>query len=414
MVKHDPINKDVVNWDEPVLKRWLDPIMKSGTKRNYRTAFRAYTMFTSMTASQLIDEALEDAKRDPREKQDIVLTKLITFYKWLKTEYPKKSKGRWTHRIIGYGVSDKVAHLYVAAMRSFYATFDITVRMKGRHRLPRPRVQNKRIKVNAEQVKVLVDHARSPRDRAVVLTHFQGGLDSSTLCSLNYGDVEEGLAKDEHPLKLEIYRPKSGVDFYTFLGKDAVEALKAYLADARARGVVFRSNTPLFIQDRGKKRLKTHNDQEMMRNLAVRAGFVDEENNGKDFNPLGPHALRESMSGLMTNSGVPDTVVDFWLGHEIGEMAKAYKGVQYESVKKMYLDREKLLSISTSKVDVEELRQKLRVEVEQQNRQLQLMVNNLVTENMDLKGRIQKTEDKLSDIERTLGELRKLIKGAGI
>ena len=413
MVKHDPINKDVVNWDEPVLKRWLDPIMKSGTKRNYRTAFRAYTLFTSMTASQLIDEAIEDAKRDPREKQDIVLTKLVTFYKWLKMEYPKKSKGRGNHRIIGYGVSDKVAHMYVAAVRSFYATFDVTVRMKGRHRLPRPRVQNKRIRVNAEQVKILVDHARTPRDRAIILTHFQGGLDSSTLCSLNYGDVFEGLEKNEHPLKLEIFRPKSGVDFYTFLGKDAVEALKAYLADARARGVVFRSNTPLFVQERGKKRLKTHNDQDMMRNIAVKAGFVDEENNGKDFNPLGPHALRESMSGLMTNSGVPDTVVDFWLGHEIGEMAKAYKGVQYESVRKMYLDREKLLSISTSKVDVEELREKLRVEVEQQNRQLQIMVNNLVTENMDLKGRIQKTENKLSDIEKTLGELRKLVTESG-
>jgi len=413
MVKRDPINKDVVNWEEPVLKRWLDPIMKSGTKRNYRTAFRAYTLFTSMTASQLIDEAIEDAKRDPREKQDIVLTKLVTFYKWLKTEYPKKSKGRGSHRIIGYGVSDKVAHMYVAAVRSFYATFDVTVRMKGRHRLPRPRVQNKRIRVNAEQVKILVDHARTPRDRAIILTHFQGGLDSSTLCSLNYGDVFEGLEKNEHPLKLEIFRPKSGVDFYTFLGKDAVEALKAYLADARARGVVFRSNTPLFVQERGKKRLKTHNDQDMMRNIAVKAGFVDEENNGKDFNPLGPHALRESMSGLMTNSGVPDTVVDFWLGHEIGEMAKAYKGVQYESVRKMYLDREKLLSISTSKVDVEELREKLRVEVEQQNRQLQIMVNNLVTENMDLKGRIQKTENKLSDIEKTLGELRKLVTESG-
>ncbi len=32
------------------------------------------------------------------------------------------------------------------------------------------------------------------------------------------------------------------------------------------------------------------------------------------------------------------------LGHSIGEMAEAYKGVQYESLRDMYLEREKLLS----------------------------------------------------------------------
>lgn len=106
----------------------------------------------------------------------------------------------------------------------------------------------------------------------------------------------------------------------------------------------------------------------------------------------------------MTNSGVPDTVVDFWLGHSIGEMAEAYKGVQFESLKKMYLERERLLSISASKVDVEELKAKLRGEIEQQNRQLQIMVNNLVTENMDLKQRIQSTEKKLDELERLIRE----------
>ena len=48
----------------------------------------------------------------------------------------------------------------------------------------------------------------------------------------------------------------------------------------------------------------------------------------------------------------------FWHGHEIGEMAEAYKSVQFESLKQMYLAREKLISISAQKVDVEELKEK--------------------------------------------------------
>lgn len=74
-------------------------------------------------------------------------------------------------------------------------------------------------------------------------------------------------------------------------------------------------------------------------------------------------------------------------------------------LKKMYLERERLLSISTPKVDVEEIETKLRGEVELQNRQLQVMVNSLVTENMDLKERIQLTEQKLAELDRLIREV---------
>ena len=80
--------------------------------------------------------------------------------------------------------------------------------------------------------------------------------------------------------------------------------------------------------------------------------------------------------------------------------------MQFDSLKKMYLDREKLISISAQKVDIDELKEKLKIEMEQQNRQLQVMVNSLVTENMDLKRRIQLTEEKLSNIERIIQELK--------
>jgi hypothetical protein len=141
----------------------------------------------------------------------------------------------------------------------------------------------------------------------------------------------------------------------------------------------------------------------MMKDLAVRSGLVTEDNNGNGFNPLGTHSLRESFGSLMTNSGVPDTIVDFWLAHEIGEMAEAYKSVQFESLRKMYLEREHLLSI-TPKTNVDEIREKLRGEIEQQNRQLQIMVNSLVTENMDLKRRIGSAEQKLTDLEKLIRE----------
>ena len=57
----------------------------------------------------------------------------------------------------------------------------------------------------------------------------------------------------------------------------------------------------------------------------VETGFIDENMNERAINPLSPHALRESFSSIMTNKGVPKTVTNFWLGHEIGEMAKTWR-----------------------------------------------------------------------------------------
>jgi predicted nuclease with TOPRIM domain len=76
----------------------------------------------------------------------------------------------------------------------------------------------------------------------------------------------------------------------------------------------------------------------------------------------------------------------------------------------MYAAREKLISISTQKVDVEEIREKLKAEVQEQSKQLQIMVNSLLTENMDLKNRMQQVERKLSDFEKHVSDLNKAVK----
>jgi hypothetical protein len=51
----------------------------------------------------------------------------------------------------------------------------------------------------------------------------------------------------------------------------------------------------------------------------------------------------------MVGMDVPDAIVDFWLGHEIREMAEAYKRARYEDLKRIYLEHEPHISISTGR-----------------------------------------------------------------
>ena len=81
------------------------------------------------------------------------------------------------------------------------------------------------------------------------------------------------------------------------------------------------------------------------------------------------------------------------------------------ALKQIYLERERLLSISTAEVDVEEIETKLRVEVEESKKELQALVNALATksmrleeENKDLRNRIHMTEEKLAELEKLIRE----------
>jgi site-specific recombinase XerC len=74
----------------------------------------------------------------------------------------------------------------------------------------------------------------------------------------------------------------------------------------RQRLISLANNDSLFLQERGKEGTKTSNIQDMMREVALKSSFIDKGNNGNSYNPLGPHALRESFGSIMANSGVPD------------------------------------------------------------------------------------------------------------
>lgn len=398
----------MVNWEDECVQKWLNTIVRDGTKRIYRGGFGLYCEWTGLSGSQLIDEAIEDMKLDPRQRKDVVKTRLLDFYKHLTEEHKVMSRGKGPKQVLRVGISGGLARTYVQALRSFYGTFDIYIHLKRRSRLPRPKVKNKRMKVNANEVKTLLNHARTPRDRAIILCGFQGGLDASTICSLTYEDVQKGLASDEYPLTLELQRPKTEVEYYTFLGRDAIDALKAYIEDAKHRGINFSFNTPLFVKERKKAGrtigLKPNLIQNMLKEVAIKSGLVSKDLNGKDFNPLGPHALRESFSKIMSNTAVPDSIVDFWIGHSVGELDKTYKEKDFDRLKALYLEKEKFLSVtqSTSNIGKIGVLEQQIVDVSIENRRLK----NDVFELLEWKEAVEKDREYIRYMKEEVKHFR--------
>ncbi|WXG46071.1 MAG: hypothetical protein WED05_05315 [Candidatus Atabeyarchaeum deiterrae] len=133
-------------------------------------------------------------------------------------------------------------------------------------------------------------------------------MDESTLCELEYSDVERSLAEDRQLLTLRLHRAKTNTDYTTFLGRDSVQALKAYLTDLKIRGIAIDFNTLLFLKESQKARYRegmaTNLIEIMMKDVAMKAGFT----NGEGFNNYGSHALGESFGCILTTKSVPDSV----------------------------------------------------------------------------------------------------------
>lgn len=400
------MKKDTVNWNEEPLKKWLQTTTRKGTRATYKSAYRAYHQYTNTASTQLIDEAIQDARKDPRERKDVVKVRLLGFHNWLLTEFPVYSRGseeKQPHQLVRKGVRPRTAHSFVGAIRSFYGAYDITIKLKGREKIPRGRVYNKRMDLTTLDVRALVNHAGSPRDRAIILTLFQGAMDVSTLCSLKFKDVARSLEKDEYPLKLDVSRPKTDVEYYTFLGRDAIESIKAYLHDLKGKGIKITYNTPLFLKSSNKalkmESMTENLVQNMMRDVAIKSGLVDEELNGADQNPAGPHALREAFSSILINHGVPDVITDFWQGHSVGEMGEAYKRGRFEELKQLYMEKEIFISISAPSENLKQLEERVRGQLDATKLELELQKSKTL-------GLYGEVESLRKNVQRLEGALR--------
>jgi integrase/recombinase XerD len=341
----------------PETKKWLNSVGKSSVEV-YKSALRIYTSYTKLNPTQLIDEADEDRKKSRRE-QGAPEARLLSFYNWLLTECPKRdSKGRATGK---KGLSKMKAANYFCAIRSFYKAngFPLTCKTPS----AAPKKENQKLNLTPAQVKLLIDHAPTIRDRAIIAMMFQGGFDVSTLCSLNYGDVKRELEAEIEPLCIKVVREKEEVEYFTFIGRDAIELLKAYLNERRSKGEELKMNSPLFTKEGYAKktgeRLTPNLIQNMLRDVAIKSGIVSkEELEYADMNPARPHALRASFSTILRLNGFDPVLIDFMQGHRI-----PYNGAYFippvEKVREMYREVESKLALNEVSRSVGDLEKRL-------------------------------------------------------
>jgi hypothetical protein len=97
---------------------------------------------------------------------------------------------------------------------------------------------------------------------------------------------------------------------------------------------------------------------------------------------------------------IPVDVTEALMGHE-GYLTEVYRRYAPEDLAKFYKQGEYSLLIFTEAVEVNKLRQ----EIEDRNKQLQTLVNGLVTENMELKTKVNSAIADISELKKAFEKL---------
>ncbi len=251
--------------------------------------------------------------------------------------------------------------MIISAVRSFYKANGFPILNL---KLPKPHTlkRNHKLQLRAEHVRKLVEHAPTLRDKAIILMLFQSGMDISTLISLNYGDVARGLENNEEPLAIRVVRKKAGTEYVTFIGRDAINALKTYLNKRRQRQGEIGWDEPLFVKEKKKGkgvRLNRVLIEKMMKETAILSGLVSkEEMESADMNPCRPHALRTAFATIMKLQGVNNEIVEYWMGHALPYDA-TYLIPTIDEMRKIYAEHEEALSIYPSEESIKAIKEEM-------------------------------------------------------
>lgn len=283
-----------------------------------------FCAWTGKDPDALISERVHDLKED-----DI---RLRSRHEELMLKYFQTFKSRGT----GIGAMSYV--------KSFYRHNYVPLQCK----IPRAwRVTSEKVPTQGE-----IRHMMSVsnlRDRAVIAFLAQSGVRISTLCRLTYGDVSADLEAGKVPVHIKAMpfqaKGKRAEGYDTFIGPEAIDALKAYL-DSRRRGTrhipgePIRSDAPLFRRqlngDEESVPVSDDSIEQLVTQAALRAGVIEAKKKPGDWSQVRPHVLRKFYQTSLERAGIPHNWVKRLLGHQLPASEDPYSKPTVEDLRKAY------------------------------------------------------------------------------
>ena len=345
------------------VQTWLKTVSPS-TRPNYLMALKKFCEFSGKNPHELIKIRDDEIRSPDPNSRTFIRDLVLDFRVYLEKE----------------GYAPKTINTWDGAVRSFFSAVLGKAGMVNVKNYRNAQVSKRKDFVpTLEELKRLLDVCNL-EEKFRILFLAQTGMRISDALKLKVGDVERELELGKVPLAI-IYLPEKEKETVgeriTFLASDGVEILKKYLEWRKKIGENLTSESPLFASrtHRGVKPLTQQEFSLMLKNIAKKAGF---DGNGK-YGSLRAHCLRKFFVTQLTNHGVEDKIVNFFIGHKIPDVDRVYWFRRIEELRRIYAERQEHLNPLSQRREYD--------------------LNKLE----DLKAKIQELEKRLEALEKGIG-----------
>jgi len=214
-------------------------------------------------------------------------------------------------------------------LKTFYKANKIELDLKSFFVSSRYRVKPEYIP-SKDEMHSMADASDSLRNRAIILMLWTSGIRVSTLCALNYSDVEGDIRSDVNCIQIPVYPElnervpgacKGGIPYYSFISAEATEVLIAYIRERIEEYAGIRPDEPLICsnwnqynkRNRRTKRLAPQTINKNIKTAARMAGIEQWEH-------VSAHCLRKAFESILRAPTVDGGQMDnstqqFLFGH---------------------------------------------------------------------------------------------------
>jgi integrase len=290
------------------------------TKQKYLQYFKEFSEYTGKNPNELIAQRQQDLLNPDLKIQRRIETEFLNFIAKKRSD--------------SYAVATQ--QIYFSSIRSFFEAHYFPLRIR---RGDYPKGDSNGVKRATKEaiLNILNQDSRNQTTiNALITTLKDSGLRTSDIRTLNCNIILEPLARNPNTdlIQINIITQKTKLLAKTFLGKEAIDALKIYL-ESRRKGSQkvtpekITNESPLFrTWQKGKvQRLKRTSLANLIRNSFLRA----------NEKRMSPHSLRKKLQTDLEKAGINSNWIDQILGHQLINSRDAYSLPTDEELKEAYL-----------------------------------------------------------------------------
>jgi integrase len=313
----------------PALEYWENELASKdpATIDLYLRSFNKFLQYTGRTPDELITQRQQDVINPNRKIQRQMESTLNQFIGKMRQN----------------GLATATLQVYFASVRSFFEIHYYPLIMrKGDY----PKGESIGVRVATKEAilkTVESNHNRNKSEvKAIILFLKDSGLRASDTVLLNYGKIADGLEHGDSIIPLTLITEKQHTIAKTFIGEEAIQAIKQYLKERRTGSKrlppeTITDKSPLFRtwESAKVKRLTRMGLTSLVRQAFLR---VNEAN-------ISPHSLRKYLQTNLEAGNVNVNWIDQILGHKLINSRDAYSKPTDEQLREAYIKAYKFLRI---------------------------------------------------------------------